>query len=582
MDNFFTAPTDFSDLDSFLIVHKNGLDRSKTLPEISGFSMYESDFGHAWCNVDEHNPFDGLLLGATFDRHEVLAGPLSGNNQGRFPDLETGAGEYCLVETVESALLFTTDAFGKKTLFYGECGGMTVVSNRLLLIAEFNKAMGQKMSLDMGSALLQNLSDTAIAMHSFVRRTVFKGINYLVPGQEIQLSFDGSISIHTQDDRQSPVSADEYNAEILKAAANITQRVDAMGAYFEKITVSLTAGLDSRAALAAVLGSSHRSKALVFTRPNHPVDSFGSHLIREKYDIPLHDDFSETTFQFETDEIMKTVRRDLIIGFATNQETRAGYSARSFLSPSLNMGGGGGECFRDFYSKRFSKHAFVHQNYSYDTSSQFIALLATANYSEGSRNLMADGLDKELSLTPGETFLDRLEKNYLFHRNRFHFSGLEKRLVRGGKFGFTCLMDADLLRLSHRVDSRVRESKKIILDLSEALYPGITQELYNDELAAKYNITVPKKIRGSIENKYDNKIPAEFSDKARDATALREQTLSALYDDAIQIVAEIDEFREIFDFGLKRTTWMRKIPAHKFRNIWYSRIINLAKISVYI
>lgn len=545
----FSEPQDFTGLDSFLVT-ANAATTAPHEIELEGFSAYSNGPVTAWRNVPALNPFLGMLMGAEFGADGTLVSTKASDDAGGFEPLDRKEGTFWLIEKHSAGLRISSDPFGRGLLFHGEVAGQPVLSNRLLLIAEYAKARGVRMQPNIGAILLQTYADTSIAQHSVVRHTVFEGVHYAAPKEYFYLPAGGKLTQQATHQERRIFTMRQYKAALENCANQTTRRIEALGAGFDQISVALTAGVDSRGVLAAVLGSSQKEKIVVRTNPNVPIDSYGSHVIREKYGLSLHSDFSGTV-PFDQTETPAKIRQALTRSFGTSHEIVPRVGLADYLAPMLFVGGGGEETAYSPLTSRNTAPGSHQFGYTYDSSVDFVRKYAGDTWSTTAVSAMAHSLHEEMQQLPGDTLFEKLDMHYNTHLVRFHFRGNE-RWNESSRISYQPLMSGELFDLSRRVTRIYRVSASVLPDLSEVFFPGITETPYNQALAKESGITFPKNARGVVTSKYDIVVPQLIKDDMRNRKKEYEDQYWALFLQADKIVSHVEEFSEMHAYGVRR------------------------------
>lgn len=578
MTNFIEKSVQFGGLECFLLI-SNPISGGFKKFDFPGFKTFSNGNYVALSNVGDLNPLEGLFLGTDIGQAGVVSGPFS-PSQGSEPDV-TGVGRCCKIQCNGNGYTISADPFGQECVFWGCIDGVSFVSNHLLLIAEFFKANGRKLSVNFGATYLQSFTDSSIAMHSVVRRTVFEGFSYLLPNQILHLGPSGKAEIEDIPRNRDPITFEEYDDALAKCAEQMTGKLATVAKQFDAPVVRLTAGLDSRCSFALALATFDADRLRRFTYPRNPVDSFGSHFLGTACGVAAIDEFqiSEQT----CDQITSSLQMELVANFGVNHSIQVrGPSLSDCLPNGLLLCGGGGEVHRYAFEERFRKVLGFTDPFSPGAARELFDFQYSGALADFSVQEMKDQLIEEISLLPGNSLLEKMENHYLSHKNRFHFSGSAKGISGSERYNVMPLLDSDLWAISSRVAPSLMKSGIVLKDLVEKLVPSLSSTPYNGELAKKFGIESSFRERGAVVSKYDMRFPSAAVEANERTNAIYDEVLYALTEDAILILRQSGMFADIVEYGARRLSWMKTLSGHNFRRAWCSRLINLAKITAYV
>jgi hypothetical protein len=573
--SFFDGQTSFEGVESFLLLQNSSHEDPKT-PDLVGFEKFRDGNCLAYCNVEGTNPLTGLFWGKA-----ILE---DGCHFWDLPDdvdsaaLRSSVGCHLRLKKEDFGYRVSMDRFGQGFVFYGEFDGTLVVTNRLLLFAEYFSAIGKKLSLDEGATYMQFFSETSLGKQPLTRRSVFEGMFCLRPGETVKLDAKAGLSVETFQANRSMMSFEEYNDGLTRCAESMANKFFRAAEYFDEITVSLTAGVDSRSAFSLALCAVGSERMSRFLNPKEPIDSFGAHFLGEKYGVRPVTDFVETEF---SDEAMANMlERELVENFGVTNDIKS-LKLDMFLPDCLKVGGAGGEVHRTAYGKRFAELPFYSFPYSNETGKEMFQRLCSGKLSKDAEALMEQAFLEELSQLPGETLAQRMESVFFFHVNRAHFrDSLTKRAEKNG-MALSPLLDGDLLELSLRAPVPFKNTDQVLKGLTEKWVPGASQIAYNKDLAKEHSFEWRMGPRAPLASAYDVPLSPLVLSRLGLAEKGFASALDATLQEALEILTQAGRFGDILEFGERKLAWMKTLPGHNYIAAWPSRLVQLAKLTTY-
>lgn len=349
-------------------------------------------------------------------------------------------GGYSCILWQNGKLTCATDYFGLDSLYYCQDGDKFFISNRYHMLLKILKEVGVKLNISEEYArnslfVLNNfLNDYPFNYECFI-----ENIKVLPIGNKFEITSAGVAIKDTEITKifNAPIISDEEYKELLfKAKEEIlnNMRVVLDSKHFERLSMDLTGGMDSRVAFAAaasVEGANERIDIFSGFANNNP-----EFLIAAS----LSDAFG-FNYEFKRTGFSKNLIGNQNSSFQKQLECTESITMHQLLDPvllpisnkplphSLNLNGQAIEaCTRAYRVRLLNPDRLLPSFDSPDLILKKISSESICKYILRA-NILGNGYDEYvksqfqvLDDLPGKSDFEKLEYNYLFFRNRFHFS----------------------------------------------------------------------------------------------------------------------------------------------------------------
>lgn len=201
----------------------------------------------------------GLPFSSTDDCRATIL-DRSGNPMGLN---ETIDGDHCSLVVRDGQMIGINGYSGEHVIYYRHLGRTSLLSNRLSVLAAF----GPDLALD-------EIAGSYLAGQGYIygRRTAFKGIGRLLPGDVVRADSDGiTVERARIAGFYAPIAPRHMRDEIEHGVDRLVARCSFISDHYaEKAVVPLSGGKDSRAILAAMCASGRRPAfRKIYTNGHH-------------------------------------------------------------------------------------------------------------------------------------------------------------------------------------------------------------------------------------------------------------------------------------------------------------------------
>lgn len=360
--------------------------------------------------------------------------------QDKIEEYTDKVGGYSCLLLQNDKLTCATDYFGLDVLYYCQDGDKYFISNRYHMLLKILKEVGVKLNISEEYArnslfVLNNfLNDYPFNYECFI-----ENIKVLPIGNKFEITSSGVAIKDTEiaEAFNAPlVSDEEYKELLFKAKEEILSNMKAVldSKHFDRLSMDLTGGMDSRVAFAA---------AASIEGANERINIF-SGFAKDNPEFLIASSLADTfgfDYEFRRSVFGKNLTGNQTGSFQKQLDCSESMTMHQLLDPvllpisnrpipnSLNINGQAVEaCTRAYNIKFFASDRLVPSFNSPDlalkkVSSESIGkYILNTNILGNGYNKYKDKLYQQFNSVPGKSDFEKLEYNYLFFRDRFHFS----------------------------------------------------------------------------------------------------------------------------------------------------------------
>lgn len=436
---------------------------------------------------DVAGPGDVCFSGLAFEAGRLIKGPTI---RRAVPE---GNGEFYALDLRGTGVEVRTDPFGSQPIFLGH----GLVSNRLQLI---HMALGRLglLRANASAAWANALFESNFNLQQCTFDTFVDGVR-LLPAEHVLRIGCGIelVDVGPERDRLAP---DAYHALVRQGAEEVVSNVEAILSAGGDTVLNLTGGRDSRAVYAAVVAVGRTDDVRLHTQERGRDVDVATGLARifgGRYAPPP----AGRWLWFDPEEELRhTLSKGFFSRLNVPPARLAPVPVADGATPFISLGGGMGEVYRAFWQGRFFPPAV--ERSALDPGALLTALEAGVQRPEGfKRRSLADAAFPAMLDTfgrlRGATVSERLDDHYLNFRSRFHF-GARRREMNGSQM--SPLMSRALRRAALGLPPEVRETGRVLFDLTRALVPPLAHSAYDkpvpDYAALPYH--APSPLDGEI------------------------------------------------------------------------------------
>lgn len=349
-------------------------------------------------------------------------------------------GGYSCILWQDDKLTCATDYFGLDALYYCQDGDIFFISNRYHMLLKILKEVGVKLNISEEYArnslfVLNNfLNDYPFNYGCFI-----ENIRVLPVGKKVEITGADIVFKDTEitETFNAPVISDEEYKELLfKAKEEILSNMQVVldSKHFERFSMDLTGGMDSRVAFAA---------AACIEGANERIDIF-SGFANNNPEFLIAASLADTfgfNYEFKRTGFGKNLIGNQNSSFQKQLACTESMTMHQLLDPvllpisnkpiqnSLSINGQAVEaCTRAYHIKFFASDRLIPSFDSPDLALKKVSpesiskcVLTASILGNGYENYK-NKLFQQINSMPGKSDFEKLEYNFLFFRNRFHFS----------------------------------------------------------------------------------------------------------------------------------------------------------------
>lgn len=430
------------------------------------------------CENGDHAIFSGRIV----RNHKLCIGQDDLGAVENGEALLNHTGHYTCVTWNSWRIVLGADYFGFQRWFYYREENRTFAANNYHLLLSALQAKGVHLKLDiekacvtLSSAKLQLLAQNTsgeMDMNGVFQVTLDKRLELTENGWETAESELGGLL-----KERIPYHEEEYRRQLIEAKEEIRQNVRGIleDDRFEKVVVDLSGGLDSRLIYEAVLPVAKAREKVKINSKDVPGcrDLEIALKINGQYQLP-YNDFSEVAEQYPL-TLADAQCRSFFLG---------SYYGRGLLSEvyheprKANLNGACGEILaRPYVSRKYlrkpeEKIQGAKDFVNHLCSEYSLYFVLGKNELE---NVFCERMGSDLESMPGDTPLEKMERQYLMFRHVYHFGE-----TLTGNTNLKPLQSKKMMRL-HQMAYRAHRGIRLQLDMMYALDSAVADMPFDSD-----------------------------------------------------------------------------------------------------
>lgn len=576
----------------FLLAHRGGTGIASAMPHPiresradlpRGCRLFISD----WAADFSIAPGCSLLAGVARIDTGLTFGPAEIRTDGLPQEI---IGSCVVIERSSRTVDMRTDFLGLVPLFHAHFGDTALCSNRIHLIALAARASGHKLDLDYRYVASGIFVDSIWCTQVGTRFLPIEGVRMVRPGETVRFKARGMRVLPAPPIERRILEPDEYRQLIRngaeEVAANISAAIDA--ASPAPLRADLTGGRDSRMILAGIVALGRMKEV-----------RFGTTDVGDAADVDVASgladyfagSFSTEPARYATEPIppddVLHLHRSLFFGLYHDMRLPLSRPVAPAWPPSIGVGGGCGELYRDFWQKVIGDGI----DFSMTSGLGRAVIRYFRDYAPWKLfppHLKKDApplLAQSIKSLDGRTLGEKLDLHYLSFRNRLHFGLSGTMSSMFGAATFFPLASPSLLAAARGLPPEEKAMGRVVFDLTRELCPILPYLPYSadpwpDMTTSRYHSPSPHD--GATPTLRPGRGAWETANAARRAQpgTHRSTSKGAVLDRITETLpAMIDVVREgapeagalIREDIMKKVVWLRARES-KFQRFWYSRI----------
>lgn len=394
-----------------------------------------------------------LLSGVGLLDDKLIVGPAALDEMPR----RLSAGKFAVLDFKDDVTGIRTDLLGMLPIFFGE----NLVTNRLHLAA---LVKGQ---LDAAAALAVVHSENTFCQQFGVVRTPVAGVSLLLSHQHLRVGHQVQVINEGAEESYEVIAPGEYRLLIRRGVDEILGNVRAILDSGNHVVSALTGGRDSRMVLGALIAL-NRVRDVTFRTHDIGKDVDVATGLVKRFGGSYHGEVERSVnYVIQSLDQRQMARRSQLFG--AYHMVKASQLWTVQLSPvprSIQMDGGCGELYRDFYQTRFPKAQLG--GYSREAVEEMLCQTGywKSLWPHHMERIKAPYLETFEKL-PGRTLSAKLDSHYLNFRNRFHFGvGITTPIDH---YGIHPLLAPSLLRAARGLPPREKATGRVVFDATREL-----------------------------------------------------------------------------------------------------------------
>jgi len=391
-------------------------------------------------------------------------------------NLRNSVGLFTFAMIKKGELLLTQDFVGMGTLFYSDMGGAFIVSNRYHLLLLVLACMGYKGKLLQSKVISTIYSYTTFLAQNVSSKMDIEGTYQLPFHQEIIINKRGAEIIDKTEVLNAfkgRMTVGERHELFLQGKREIIDNIESVmvSKFFKKVVLDLSGGQDSRAVLSALLNIENGINMVELFTKNNPgskdleIASGLKNLLGGRY----YREDGRPQYPVTLKESLN-IWRSYYMGTYFYSLGLGAWSPRGENQKQIRLSGGCGEIYKGNWYPIY-RNAIE----NIDDASALVNQLVNSfpsvfNNNLEYRQILKDLLIEEINNIPGKNALDKLENQYIYFLNRYHFGMKAFEYYHDCPIWFP-LMSKSMFTLAMSIPVDERLNQNLLLELIEQLHP---------------------------------------------------------------------------------------------------------------